>query len=250
MTTLLFALAANGAASPQLKPEEMVSQCLAKYYNAASMSARVTQVVRDDAGEVKVVTDLQFKRPEKLYLKQTKTSVKGVSSFLYTSNGRVMTYNRPLEIQSGPKRFEEVAFHPDGRKFSVYECFVVARYSMFDDGQVFNLLIGSSETAKEFVQAFKTLKAEPDAEVDGKKVHVVSGIMLMRGASTNIEVPYKLYLSENCELVGYGYTHTTTFPHPDINVQQMIKATYNVTYKVDSVVMNGEVKETLFNPIK
>jgi hypothetical protein len=260
LTTLALAIAFVQPAPQQVNPaSQLVSKMLAYYTDAQSLTGTILYTATDGQGKVQLQTTLQFERPSKLYIRQSKPG--GGQQWLVTSDGKYFSYDAPghlLGVRQGSglvtgvegsrtTRLVEKVQQIDG-VLDVGRIYAVAAYASLGDRSVpLDVAIGRKEDLKHDVLMWMTVESGGKVQVNGVDANLVKGGWRPYGdmKAANGQPPglYEMIITDDGKLLRY-------------QVEQWIAADRGTppfklreTWDVDLTV-NGKANSSLFKLVK
>lgn len=173
MITLIAAIAI--CTPDQQTPGAVLSQMLAKYSAAKTLSGTIllTQGSEQESGQIS--TSLQYERPAKLYLRQEKKTADR-RTWLITSDGKHFSYDKPNQASDyGAGRLVEAIVSAAGtlKLGDIYA--VGAGKSLPDRSAPLDIAIGRREDLEFIRGQWANLSTEPARELDGRTVNSIVG---------------------------------------------------------------------------
>ncbi len=125
---------------------EVVSQMLSRYSKAVSAVGTIQFTQSFKTASVTIATQLQYEKPSKVYLRQTKVG-RSEKDFLLTSDGKVFTYNAPEAAASGERpvyRFAEPV-EANGKLLDVKAIYLAGVATMIDRSAPLDIIVSRRE---------------------------------------------------------------------------------------------------------
>jgi hypothetical protein len=240
LITLLAALVMQNPAQnpgPPVNPAALVGKMLAFYNDAKSLTGRITLTQSANGVSGTVETFLQFEAPNKLYIRQQK-STGDRPVYLVVSNGKRFAYDSP--IRDGKRLVEEV--NPDPRVVFTYrEIYAAASAGLADRSTPLDIAIGRREDLAFLRNQWATVTHKGMAKYGEESVHVISGDWRPY-REANAEGQYRMYITETGELRQFALAETIR-PAGGQPIQAM--STWNV-----KLTKNGKPDPALFNTVR
>jgi len=197
----------------KLSAAQLVGRVFEKYSKADSVAGSIKCTQTAQNATVITQTDLQFDRPGKIYLYQTRTGSKG-RQWLLVSDGKIFSYDRPAtggDIEFGKlRRTEAVTQHDFTQK--IQDLYMAAEHSLGDLNAMLDVAISSNSRLSRLKGQWATLgyKGKIKAE-DGRTLQVVGGNWR---DSENVPSTgqYLMYFTEDSEFVKYETSQSFAFP--------------------------------------
>ncbi|HVT14110.1 MAG TPA: hypothetical protein VHE55_17745 [Fimbriimonadaceae bacterium] len=201
---LSFALIAS---PPQNTGSALVSKML-KYYSAAkTMTGTITYTATDGAGKVELVTTLQYERPSKLYIRQTKDKPHPLQ-WLVLSDGDKFSYgHNPDTFDVQRDRLTE-AVRQVGMSYDIGSIYAIAAPEGLGDRSVpLDVAIGRHEDLQHDVLMWMTVNLEGKTTVNGVTANLIKGKWRPYGeaATDPNEAPgrYEMVIGDDGRLLRY-----------------------------------------------
>jgi outer membrane lipoprotein-sorting protein len=154
---------------------QIVSQMIAKYHKADSLSGTIEMRQRLGDKSVGIDTYIQFERPSKLYIHQ-KMVGGGNREWVVSSDGELFSYEVPEDqpfARKGSRLVENVVI--SGVVLTVRDIYGAAIRSLGDRSTVLDLLIGRTSDLQMRRAQWISLLYGDMVEFEGKKVHRIAG---------------------------------------------------------------------------
>jgi hypothetical protein len=217
MITAVVALVVLGH-NFQAKPDAsaLVSKMLARYYGAQSLVGKLTltqtAVHPKERGETTGVTDLQYQRPGKLYVRQAINSQATKGTARIVSDGSRFLYSLPKDESLGtdaPSNRELVEdvlqFNPREQKtqpLGVGEIYAIGRTGLYLRPEPLDVAIGLRGDLERFKTQLVNVEDQGEQTFKGRTVHVVGGSW-REYADAPISGLYQLVLTADGDLIRY-----------------------------------------------
>ena len=190
-------------------PVALLSKMLARYHDAKSVAGtiKMTQTVKD----VTLVTDttVQFDRPSKLFLKQTRGGAEP-RQWLITSDGKYFSYDRPNDTSFGRSRYVELVTQHDVSQ-KIDDIYAAGQKSLGDLNPMLDAVMGESVRLKLVTGQWENLVYRGRVKVRGKEVDAISGQYRDNPASP-ISGTVELYLTDDGDFFRYVLQQNMSFP--------------------------------------
>lgn len=132
--------------APAQSPAAMVSKMLARYSSAKALYGTITFRQTFEQNKSEIQTYVQFQRPDKLYIRQTKLGDPKVN--ITAADGQLVTYEVPPNSLSKPgQRMYEPQWR-NGIQSIIQEVYTAASASLIDRSPALDILIGKKEYLK------------------------------------------------------------------------------------------------------
>ncbi|MBX3119176.1 MAG: hypothetical protein KF784_08935 [Fimbriimonadaceae bacterium] len=195
---------AGGDQTPKVSPSELLSKMFAHYASAKTLSGRITLTTTAMNQSGKIVTDVQYEYPNKIYIRQQK-NVGNARSWLLVSDGKAFSYDAPdLPFVKEDQRLAERT-KTLGKDFGVKEIYGIGAVNLGDRSTALDILISRNEDLKIATQQWQTVVYKGMIEYKEEKVHVVTGDWRLNQATPSTG-QYRFYLTDQGELKQFAKT--------------------------------------------
>jgi hypothetical protein len=208
----------------------------AKFAGAQTLTGRIvlTQGAMNQSGQL--VTEVQYERPSKLFIRQTK----GTSSTSVTvaSDGKLFTYPAPkLPWQSeGTRLFESVKVRD--KTLTIGDIYSASGLSLIDRCAPLDIAIGRKEDLDFLRRQWATLEYKGTADRSGETVHVIMGSWRDYG-NAPVTGQFRMLLSQDAELREYAVSEGVNIP--DLGTRTTVMSVWDVKLQI-----NGKPDPALF----
>lgn len=180
---------------------ELISKCFAIYTNAKTMAGRIVFTNSAKNVQVKILTELQLERPNKIFLRQTKSGT-APQSWLVTSDGNQFSYDRP-EGKLGPARYLENLHLTDRhRELELSDIYAAVLESIGDKNMPLDVAIGRKVDLRFLVNQWPSFKLQGKVKMNNIDCYAIVG-SYRENAANPVSGAFELYLKENGEIVRY-----------------------------------------------
>ncbi len=155
---MITALALLIAVQDAKTPAQRVSEMLLRYYNAESLSGTITLTQTSGNVAVTVVTELDYVRPDKLSIRQTRRS-SFPGQWVVTSDGTAFTYNEPGNADPKVHRLQEPMTTLQGAKLDIRGVYAACSNSLGERPAPLDIAIGRKEDLQALKIQWSTLGA-------------------------------------------------------------------------------------------
>jgi len=178
--------------------------------------------------KITIQTDLQYDKPDKIYLRQTKQGGEP-HQWLLVSDGKIFSYDKPAGIL-GPPRFREYVtehnMHQDVRAI-----YTAADRSLGDRSCMLDIAIGKTDDLKAIVGQWATMKLVGNSKIDEQEVTEIDGDYRENSLSA-ITGRYQMFIGKDGDFVRYVLYQRFAVPdHADQVVD--VTSTWDSSLKVD-----------------
>lgn len=216
MNTLVV-LAALLAPGQDRTPSQLVSAMLARYNGAQSMTGSITftQSAGDSSGQI--VTQLQFERPAKLYIRQEKKTANAQVRII-TCDGKHFTYDKPNDGYGfGSGRLIEPV-KVGNLNLTLGEIYAISAAKSIPDRSVpLDIAIGRKEDLEFIRSQWTNLRAGPSKEQGGEALSIVMGDWREYG-SAPVTGRFQLSIGPSGDLRQYAIQETLVVEGQQISV--------------------------------
>lgn len=208
----MIGIAAALVLAPQAQPAptagQVISKMMAKYYGAKSLSANIEGTYEFAGSQVKVNTQLHYKRPGQIVLTQQKIGTTQ-ATYRAVSDGKLLVYPNP--IADSPPTLKESAVRADGSVVPIGEVLSIARAAMAETNPALELLVAFTPDLQQLRLTWNDLKMPAEmAEVRGSKVYYISGVRRRLGPGVDPDT-FEMFVSPEWDLVAYRVSEAPTF---------------------------------------
>jgi len=226
MTTIFCAaLALSQATTANPNPAKIVSDMLMKYREAKTLVGHISLTVSDGAGKSTILTNIQFAKPSKIYIKQSK--VNDPKARVVTSDGVHFSYDLPdnPDIYVVNQRLIERVKNLRGEVQSVSDIYAIATAGLYDRSAALDIIMSRKEDLEFLNYQWASIEYRGKAEINGQPAHVIGGNWRPYGTAPVIG-QYEFCIGEKGDLLKYlqretykinGVTAVATFVY-DVNV--------------------------------
>jgi hypothetical protein len=253
MSVLLFGPKGQGA---QDSSKALIGKMLQYYADAQTLTGSITLTASDGKGQAQLLTQIQFEKPSKLYIRQAKGGTKP-AVWLVTSDAKNFSYDYPdflpgtqttrlLESirQVVPNQFVK---GPDGKdqpkyaNYDVRQIYATAAASIGDRSVPLDIAIGRSEDLRHDVLTWMTVHANGKVSVNGVEGNSITGKWREYGDQDQTRGEYELVITDDAKLLRYTIVQNMgTGPTSYVQLRQ--------TWDVDLTV-NGKPDPSLFKVV-
>lgn len=225
MTTAIAALAilsAPGVQAPTQTGSQapsaaaLISEMMAKYAAAPTLTGSIQSVIQSGSSAVKVSSVIQYDRDKRqLYIRQIKETGKKESAII-VSDGTRFLYTNPLEVEFKAKdpyliestKRKEASLTPVGVKvtevpMSLGEIYIAGSLGLVDRNVPIDLAIARREDLQFFQAQLINYKNQGIQTFNGQEAYRISGQWKQYGDSQTAWGDYDLFITPNRELAGY-----------------------------------------------
>lgn len=241
LSTLTMAFQAAGNPAQTVNPGELVSRMLAYYNDAETLTGTIVMLVKDNAGSVAVTTQIQYEKPNKLYIKQQK-STGDRRTWLVVSNGKHFSYNVPQNLENdNPNRRLVEAVKVGDVTLTLRDIYAASAHGLADRSAALDIAISRTEDLRFLRDQWRTVEYKGQIEYDGVQVHVVSGQWRAYGTAP-VQGQYRMYITDSGELRQFARSETMG---DGTGVAIPLLSTWDV-----KLVKNGKPDEKLFEKVR
>ncbi len=227
MNTILLASFAVAMQTAPPNPGKIVSDMLMKYREAQTVVGHIALTVTESgaSGKVNVMTNIQYAKPGKLYIKQSKAN--DPKARLVTSDGVHFSYDLPDNqgLVLKEQRLIESIKNLRGEVQSIQDIYAAATASLFDRSAPLDIVMSRKEDLEYLNFQWATVQYRGKSEINGKQAHIIGGDWRPFGTSPVIG-QYEFCISEEGDLLKFvqrtqyrvnGVTAVATYVY-DVNV--------------------------------
>jgi hypothetical protein len=218
---------------------------LARYANAQTLTGSYVWIQSAGSVSIKQSTQIQFERPGKLYLLQTRDKPQP-GQRLVISDGKLFVYDVPAGLSVGDKNKDErLAEHMDvyGKVMTIKDVYNAASSSIFDRSVPLDVAISRLEDLRFDRDQWITLSDAGMADVAGQQGHKITGpwrpigYVLDNQGNPTPERPagaFSMVIDDDGDLLYYSVTQTVTLRASDGHVMppQEVTTAYEVHFTV------------------
>ncbi len=223
-------------------PETIISNTLARYWNAKSLSGTIVQTVADGGGSKKYTTQVSYVRPTKILVQQDYVGKNGLKANL-VSDGVKFAYDPPFDAPVPPKPrerlYEPVVIPKQGTNqqyiLSLGEMYNAAHKSLAAS-TFLDIAIAYKKHLEDFKINVATLSLVGVETLNGAAVYHISGLWQPYSGATPTG-RYDLYISLGFDLVKFVLRETYSVQGRAVQL--------TITETADLKV-NAQVNEAIF----
>lgn len=172
-------VSAGGSKTPQngvqtTSASDLISKMLAHYTSAQTVVGRIEMTQEAKGVVVTTDTELQFQRPNLIYLRQTEHSSHG-RTFLLTSDGKTFSYDRPPSpYPLGPARYTEYT-RTQYKVLDLGEMYTATLESIVDPNHMLNIAIGRKGDLEKFAAQLSSFHIAGSQKIGDDLVYEIVG---------------------------------------------------------------------------
>jgi hypothetical protein len=214
---------------------------LAHYAGAKSLSGTIRMSQEAKGHMITTDTELQFTRPNKIYLKQSEHSSQG-RTFLLTSDGKTFSYDKPAG-QYGPPRFEEPTW-TQYKTLDLGDIYTATLDSIVDPNHLLNVAIGRRGDLERFVSQLASYRIASFAKAGSDTLYQIVGKYSL-GPKVDATADFEMEVTENGDFRKFMIRQLYGVPnHPEMPPIP-VTTTWESTLHVD-----GSIDTSLFKTVK
>ncbi len=233
---LMAAQAPQTTGGDTLSASQILTKMFARYASAQSVSGNI-KMVQTITGDPKVMqtakngtieadSQLQFDRPTKIFLHQTRSGTKGGEWYL-TSDGKEFSYDRPNQtgdIIYGRRRYVELVTQ-HGVNLTIANFLGAASHSLGDINPMIEAAIADPDRLKRLVAQWASLEYRGRFSVNGQMVQGMSG-QYRDSPTAPINGNFEAYVSDAGDFVRFVLIQK--FSYPKVSPEPFeVKTTWN-----------------------
>lgn len=245
MLTALIAAAvvvqgSQAQAAPGPKPAELISKMLARYAEAKSLTGKIEYSQTAGQTSVKGQTELQYLRPDKLYVQQVFNSWRGKETYRIVSDGKRFVYNLPERLRE-PGHYDELTerVQQQGRNLEVRDMYGIGASGLFDKSVPLDIAIGRIDDLKIFRAQLATVNYLGQEKIDGQEAFLIGGEW-KQYAEAAVSGSYKMAITDGGDLLAYSIKETVAQADAKLPPTDVV-----TSWKV-MLTVNGNPDERLF----
>ncbi|MDR3688474.1 MAG: hypothetical protein P4L46_03785 [Fimbriimonas sp.] len=236
-TVLALTIALHGPGQDTTAPaKESASQILTKafgHYASAQTAAGTIKMTQTALGvSLSIETDLQFDRPSKLFLRQSRTGARP-HQWLVTSDGVRFSYDRP-EGELGKDRYVEFVTQ-GGITQKISDYYIAAAKSLGEQSAMLDVALSEPGRLRRLKSQWASLAYQGRVNIDGQLVHKITGLYREDGSAA-ASGRFEIYVTEDGDFVRYVVAQRFVFPSKSkdpIDVNTQWDSTIKVGAKTD-----------------
>lgn len=234
--------AGQGAPSELPKASDLVSKCLARYGSCNTLTGTIRMVQQAGEARVSIETVLQYEKPSKLYVMQTKYA--GESwKWAITSNGEQFSYNAPLDLPPHDPRIRLVEPVKSGNKvLDVRDIFAVGSSTLGDVSFPLIALLGTPAAIRKSLDEWAGMQTTGRTRVSEQEAYVIVG-QWRDGPTAQPTGRFRIVIGTEGDLYSYEKEEVVAF-HPDLPPMQ-VRTEWQVRAEP-----NGKVNPALFRVLR
>jgi hypothetical protein len=195
-------IAGNTAAEPQQPSAgKLVSSMLARYAKAQTLVGTITltQTIAGSSGQI--VTEVQYERPTKLFIRQTKKSGE-VQQWIVSSTGKIISYNEPsdLSMKPGVRLAENQLI--EGKPMPVQDVYMVASLSLGDRSVPLDAAISARARLEAIRGQWASMALQGRKKIGEVEANKIVG-KWREGQFAAVSGIYEMYITDEGDLLRY-----------------------------------------------
>lgn len=239
----LAAFALGQTPTEPVSATQLVSNMLAYYSAAKTLTGTIDYTASDGAGQAGVRTTIQFEKPSKLYIRQDKVGGQTPGSWLVTSDGQHFSYDPPQHlIETRNPRLVESVKTLTGQVLDIQGIYAVVAFGSLGDRSIpLDIAISRREDLAHDVLQWATVVDNGKRTLGDVETRSIIGVWKPFGDAP-AEGNFELNITADGQLKRYAQQHSFRLPSGSVvNLTEV----WNVNLKVD-----GKPDPTLFKLVK
>jgi len=221
---------------------ELISRMLARYDGAQCVVGTIAMSQEAKGAVVTTETDLQYQRPNKIYLRQEEHSSQG-RSFLLTSDGKTFSYDSPPDYPGRHKRFEEFTYN-QYKQLDLGEMYTATLNSIVDPNHLLNIAIGRKGDLERFAAQLSDYRLVASQKVGDEMIYEIIGKYALFPNSAP-SADFDMYITSAGDFRKFSIRQLYGVPkHPE-----MAPIPVTTTW-VSTLQINGKPNDSLFKVVK
>jgi len=160
--------------APQTSAAQIMTKAFAHYSSAQSLSGTVNMAQSAKGVTVTIDSDLQFDRPSKIYLHQTRSGSRA-RQWLLTSDGSLFSYDKPENNRDfGHTRYTEYVTQHNKAQ-TIGDMYVASEYSLGDMNPILDVAIADVHRLKRLQDQWVSLAYAGKQNIGGQQVEKITG---------------------------------------------------------------------------
>ncbi len=225
--------------TPKTSASQVLSKVLTHYAEAQSVSGSIKMTQSAQGVTINIVSDLQYERPSKIYLRQERLGSKA-ATWLLTSDGKIFSYDNPERILGGPRHRELVSQNGNDQKIS--DLYMAAEFSLGDLNPILDIAISHPSRLKRLKSQWATLKYQGQVKIGDVQVQKIAGDY-REDATKAAAGTFEIYVNDAGDVVRYVTTQRFIFPSVSKEPVEVV-TTWDSTVKV-----SGTINPALFKVV-
>lgn len=225
-----FALTQDPAKVATKAPEatELLGRAIKHYFDATSLAGTIKMTQSAKGLTIGVMTDLQFDRPNKMFLRQTRGG-SSPKQMMTISDGKYFTYDKPAE-RLGPPRFIE-AVTQKGYTQDIKEIYAASILACLDRSPVLDILISRRQDLVDLRSHLGSMTVTKTSDSKAGKIYEIEGLY-MDLPGEEATGTFQATINEDGDLLSFGRVQRYMVPDK-IAETIIIKTTWDVNVKVN-----------------
>jgi len=188
---------------------QIMSKVFSRYADAQTAvgTVKMTQTALDVT--LNIDTELQFDRPGKIYLHQTRNGTHA-RQWLLTSNGKVFSYDRPDE-KLGRDRYQEWV-NQNGVEQKIGDLYMASEHSLGELNAILDVAISQPGRLKLLMRQWATLTYKGRVTLNGDLVQKITG-EYRENPNGPANGQFEIYVSEAGDFLRYVVYQRFVFPN-------------------------------------
>jgi len=218
-----------GAAAPSAGP--LISKMLDRYSKAKTASGRISFVQQADGASVTVDTELQYERPNKLYIRQER---KGSDAhvWLAVSDGKVLSYDRPEGV-FGRDRFRDKV----GPSSNLSDLYTAVLDSLGERSPALAMMISRRDDLVALLQMWGPTTIAGKTTLRGTEAFVIDGSYRVASGG-RLSGKLEMVITADGDLLRYVQREKVQLPAPSNKLVELV-TTWDCNVRVDAPVDDG-----------
>lgn len=234
IAALVLSTTLSSPAVEQQAAAQKVITMIKKYQNKLCANGNITWTVQSPKDSLKVRTDFQYLRPNKIWILQQSVGGSSRKSGTIVCDGKYFVYRPDNKTTIETRRDlvkEPVREARTGRLLTIDEIFIIGSTGLLDRSVPLDIVMGRLDNVDHLDRLLGDVKPAGEATVNGKECDLYSGKM-RRVYNADPTIPYTLAISKSNELIQMKTVET-------IMGENKQAVTFHMTWDV-SVTLNDE----------
>jgi len=222
----------DGVVPQKTGAAQIMSKVFGRYASAQSISGTIKMAQSAKNVTVNILSELQYDRPSKIYLHQTRDGSKP-RQWLLVSDGKLFAYDRPEGVL-GRDRFPENVTQ-NGIEQKISDIYVASALSLGDMNAMLDVAICHPNRLNILRSQWATLSYQGRVTLNGDLVHKISG-QYRENPTAPVSGQYEIYVNEDGDFLRYIVNERFMFPGQSkepVDVKTVWDSTLKVGAKTD-----------------
>ncbi len=213
-----------------LRPSEVASKMFERYSSASSVKGQIDLTIQVTGNIFKAKTEIQYERPNKVYLKQTNLA-DAAQLKLLSSDGKHFSYDVPDNLLTQAKRLVEPVHPPHRDPLSIADMYKAASSSLLDRSPALDIVISSLDDLRHLRSQWASIASRGMTEHRGRHAYWIVGDW-RRSAADEPSGLYEMLVTPEGDLLRFVLHQQTMALEGGNYVPQQVVSTWDVDVRI------------------